>query len=386
MFQRELTWFFVTFAERFRQGTREAFEVVMLLALGHLFGCYNPKQFAEHAGIPHQNLYKRLKSLRLYLVKRMLFEFMVAQAAERLKAVVGKSAATVSRANIGLRVDNSVIDRVGRLLRCTWSWYSGRFKKVLNGQDLLGVVLTVGGMVFPLHLLFCSKQGRANTDKPSLLLSMLAQLKEAFQREGIDITAFPITLDSWFVSQPLREALLKLGFTKIILAGKGNYVFTGDGEKRSASGWKKHLTLTPGLWGIDVPAKRMVATSPTFGKVGLLFYQKATTRNYYLIDFSKNLLRGAEIWHIWKQHSLIEAFWKLLKSTFKIKEMRLQGDGLYTGLLIKIVAYLLAINIKMKNRTVSNAPLPTMLRTLARTYDLRHILEEHFHGALTTTY
>jgi hypothetical protein len=26
------------------------------------------------------------------------------------------------------------------------------------------------------------------------------------------------------------------------------------------------------LWGIDVAAKRMVATSPTFGKVGLLFY------------------------------------------------------------------------------------------------------------------
>ena len=316
----------------------------------------------------------------------MLFEFMVAQAAEHLKAVVGKSAATVSRANIGLRVDNSVIDRVGRLLRCTWSWYSGRFKKVLNGQDLLGVVLTVGGVVFPLHLVFCSKQGRANTDKPSLLLSMLAQLKEAFQREGIDITAFPITLDSWFVSQPLREELLKLGFTKIIIAGKGNYVFTVDHEKRSASQWKKHLSLTPGLWGIDVAAKRMVATSPTFGKVGLLFYQKFTTRNYYLIDFSKNLLRGAEIWHIWKQHSLIEAFWKLLKSTFKIKEMRLQGDGLYTGLLIKIVAYLLAINIKMKNRTVSNSPLPTMLRTLARTYDLRQVLDEHFHGALATTY
>ena len=52
------------------------------------------------------------------------------------------------------------------------------------------------------------------------------------------------------------------------------------------------------------------------------------------MDFSKSPMRGAEIWHIWKQHHAIETFWKLLKSVLKIKAMQLQGDGLYTALLI----------------------------------------------------
>jgi len=30
-------------------------------------------------------------------------------------------------------------------------------------------------------------------------------------------------MDSWFVSQPLRQRLHDLGFTKIIIAGKSNY-------------------------------------------------------------------------------------------------------------------------------------------------------------------
>ena len=39
-----------------------------------------------------------------------------------------------------LSIDNSVMDRFGNLLRCTWSWYSGRYHKVIRGQDLLGLV------------------------------------------------------------------------------------------------------------------------------------------------------------------------------------------------------------------------------------------------------
>ena len=193
MLEDALRWYFVTFGQEFRQGKKEAFELVMFLSLAHFFGLYNPKQLADFLGIPHQRLYSELKTWSLYRLKKLLFRFMVRQAVEELKPILEKSAATKSRAGISLSVDNSVIDRLGRLLRCTWSWYSGRAKKVVNGQDLLGVVLTLNRRVFPLHLLFVSKQGHANTDKPSLLLSMLKELKEAFQEEGIDITGFPIT-------------------------------------------------------------------------------------------------------------------------------------------------------------------------------------------------
>ena len=66
---------------------------------------------------------------------------------------------------------------------------------MVHGQDLLGIVLSIKGRVLPLHLVFCSKQGRAHTDKPSLLLAMFSQLKEAFLQEGIDLTELPITMD-----------------------------------------------------------------------------------------------------------------------------------------------------------------------------------------------
>ena len=378
MLDPALSWFFLTFGKEFRQGKLVAFQPLMFLALAHFFGGYNPKQLADFLGIPHQKLYAQLKEWSLYYLREMLTCFMVKQAVERLKPVLAKSPATLSRAGITLSVDNSVIDRLGRLLRCTWSWYSGRWKKVVNGQDLLGVVLTLGGVVFPLGLWFCSKQGRANTDKPSLLIALLARLKEAFAREGIDITAFPITLDSWFVSEWLRQHLYALGFSKIILAGKGNYVFTIGGKKQKASLWKKEITLSQTQWGIEVPAGRVQAISPTFGEIVVLFYQKSTTRNYYLMDFSKSPMRGAEIWHIWKQHHAIETFWKLLNSGLKIKAMQLQGNGLYTALLIKVLAYVLAIRVQAK-RGFSELSITQIMRKIQREYDLKTLLKEHFH-------
>ena len=106
-----------------------------------------------------------------------------------------------------LSIDNSVMDRFGKLLRCTWSWFSGRYHKVIRGQDFLGIVLTVNHIAVPLHLLFCPKQGRYNTNKADLLIFILTRLKAEFDREGIDITQIPLTMDSWFVSEPLRKRL-----------------------------------------------------------------------------------------------------------------------------------------------------------------------------------
>jgi hypothetical protein len=322
MWQQEFTWFFACFHHEFRQGNLIAFEGLMGLALAHFFGLYNPKQLADFLGIPHQKLYAQLKDWSVYYLKEMLIRFMVKQAVEHLKPVFGQSAATQSRAGMTLSIDNSVMDRFGKLLRCTWNWFSGRYHKVIRGQDLLGIVLTINHIALPLHLLFCPKQGRYNTNKADVLIFMLSRLKVAFHREGIDLTKIPLTMDSWFVSQPLRERLHRLGFTKIIIAGKSNYTFTIDGKKQDASTWKKELVLYDDKWGIDVPSCRVQGHSPTFGSITLFFFQKSTTRSFYLMNFSKISMRGAEIWHIWKQHSLIECFWKILKSIFHIRAMQ----------------------------------------------------------------
>src|SRR5207247_9501223 len=114
------------------------------------------------------------------------------------------------------------------------------------------MVLTIHHIAFPLHLLFCPKQGRYQTTKAELLIFMLTQLKTAFLREGIDITQLPLTMDSAYVSQELRERLHQLGFIDIIIAGKGNYAFTIDAQKWDKPTCKKGLMLEEHRWGIDV--------------------------------------------------------------------------------------------------------------------------------------
>ena len=308
MWQQEFLWFFTLFHQEFRKNNPIAFEVLVVLAVAHLFGFYNPKQLSDFLDIPHQSFYTELKGWSVYHVKKMLRLFMVKQAAEKLKPVMNKSGSTRSRAGVTLSIDNSVMDRFGKLLRCTYNWFSGRHHKVIRGQDLLGIVLTIHHIALPLHLLFCPKQGRYHTTKADLLIFMLKQLKSAFHHEGIDITQLPLTFDSGYVSQELRDRLHQLGFSHIIIAGKGNYVFTIDGQKQEASTWKKDLILQAPRWGIDVPACRIWGESPTFGSLVLFFFRKSTTRSYYLMNFSQVSLRGAEIWHIWQQHHVIECF------------------------------------------------------------------------------
>jgi hypothetical protein len=384
MWQQELTWFFAIFHHEFRKNNPIAFEVLMVLALANLFGFYNPKQLADFLEIPHQKFYAELKDWSVYHVKKMLLRFMVKQAAEKLKPVMAKSGPTQSRAGMSLSIDNSVMDRFGKLIRCTYSWFSGRYHKVIRGQDLLGIVLTIHHIALPLHLLFCPKQGRYHTKKADLLIFMLKQLKAEFHREGIDITQLPLTLDSGYVSQELRLRLHQLGFSKIIIAGKGNYVFTIKGEKHDASTWKKELVLQDSKWGIDVPSCRVWGYSPTFGSVILFFFRKTTTRSYYLMNFSESSMRGAEMWHVWKQHHVIECFWKIMKSIFHIRSMQLQGDGLYTALLIKVLSYLLALRVQA-NGVFSKLTMTQIMRKLRREEELGDFLATHFHAPFSIT-
>jgi len=384
MWQQEFLWFFTIFHHEFRKNNGVAFETLMVLAVAHLFGFYNPKQLADFLEVPHQQFYTELKDWSVYHVKKMLLRFMVKQAAEKLKPVMSKSAATRSRAGTTLSIDNSVMDRFGKLLRCTWSWYSGRYHKVIRGQDLLGIVFTIHHIAFPLHLLFCPKQGRYHTTKADLLIFMLIQLKTAFLREGIEITQLPLTMDSAYVSQALRARLHQLGFIDIIIAGKSNYVFTIDGQKWDASTWKKVMMLEEPTWGIDVPSCRIWGESPTFGLLILFFFRKSTTRSYYLMNFSQRSLRGAEIWHIWKQHHAIEGFWKIMKSIFQFRSMHLQGDGLYTALLIKVFAYLLALRLQAEG-VFSKLTITEIMRKLRREADLRDFLVTHFHTTFSIT-
>jgi len=121
MWQQEFIWFLTIFHHEFRKNNAVAFETLLVLAVANLFGFYNPKQVADFLDVPHQQFYTVLKNWSVYQVKKMLLCFMVKQAAKQLKPLMSKSASTRSRAGVTLSIDNSVMDRCGRLLRCTWN-------------------------------------------------------------------------------------------------------------------------------------------------------------------------------------------------------------------------------------------------------------------------
>src|SRR5215475_2437865 len=99
MWQQELIWFFAIFHHEFRKNNPIAFEVLMVLAIAHLFGFYNPKQLADFLDLPHQKFYAELKDWSVYHVKKMLLRFMVKQAAEKLRPAMNKSASRIGKLN-----------------------------------------------------------------------------------------------------------------------------------------------------------------------------------------------------------------------------------------------------------------------------------------------
>ena len=68
-----------------------------------------------------------------------------------------------------------------------------------------------------------------------------------------------------------------------------------------------------------------------------------------------------------------------MQSIFQLRSMHLQGDGLYTALLIKVFAYLLALRLKAQG-VFSKLTLTEIMRQLRREADLRDFLATHFHA------
>ena len=100
------------------------------------------------------------------------------------------------------------------------------------------------------------------------------------------------------------------------------------------------------------------------------------------MDLSRVPGRSAEIWKVWEQHHRIEQFWRLLKSVFRIKSIQLRGDGLYAGLLIKVIAYLMVLQLKAQ-KAFKNLSVVQILRKIRREGSLDTLINEHFHALIS---
>ena len=373
-----MTYFQQILYSNFRKLNYEIVETLLLLSSGHLFGLYNPNQVAEALEIPKATLYRHLKGLSLYQWKAMSVRLGCSVCVDALRDAEAKSASTQSRWRITISVDDSILPRYAQALAYCYKWWSKKHNNAVRSQNLLAITIKIGERIIPLNTRLVSKQGSANTDKPSCLLSMIQEVLDAFDAEGIDLRKYPITFDSWYGSKKLIDALSDLGFTCILIHGKSNYVMEIDAKTAKLSEHKKDVKLLSQQWGCDKSVRRLRAKSPTFGELVRLFFAYGGKTQTMMV-FGKPL-RSAEILHIWSQHHGIERFWRHLKSDVCISAMSLhQRDGAYGALGVKIISYLMIQHVSCSTRLTFHQ---IKLR-LSGERQMLSIISAHFHEQST---
>ncbi len=316
----------------FRDMTSALSETLLLLSTGHLFGLYNPNQVADALGVSKNRLYRDLKAMSLYQWKSLLVGVSSTIALEAIRQVESKSAATRSRRCITISVDDTNDPRYAKTLSYCYKWWSKGKNGAIHCRNILAITLKIGDVILPLNIRIVSKQGRGNTDKPTCFRTMIKEVLDVFDAQGIDLRKYPIPFDSWYGSKDLIETLIGLGFTCVLVHGKSNYVMEINGQIAKLSAHKKTVKLHTHQWGCDKPMRRFQAKSPTFGELVLL-------------------LRAAEILHIWSQHHGIEQFWRHLKTDLRLSAMSLHHrNGAYGALGIKILSYLMIQQVSCSTR------------------------------------
>ena len=377
---QSITFFQELFSTVFTVNSQNAIEVLLMLASGHIFDIFTPNHLVQTLCIDKNKVYSAIKAWSVFLSRKLLLVTGCHIASMLIKYNTSKSPATLSRLRITLCVDDTVIDRAGKLISLTYNWFSSKRDKPINGQNIIAITIKIGKRIIPLNVRPVSKQGRANTSKPDIFRDMLREVLFFFKQEGIDLTQYPITFDSWYGSKKLVDMLSEEGFTQILIHAKGNYVFTIDGKKQKLSAHKKNIQFDESAWGCKgIPVARKSAESPTFGKVLLLFFKDGEKVKCIMV-FGKKL-RASEIRSIWKQHHSIECFWRRLKTDLQIHKVRMRDrEGVYAMVGIKLVAYLLMEHLSFQTGLTFH-----QLKIQAkREIDICSFFSEHFHSLLVS--
>lgn len=360
-----------------KQECREFVEILLVLLVGLLWGLYNPHQLAQQLGVNPAEFYAALHRLSAREWRQLLETIMLEQALERLQHYQQRSDATRSRLQATLCVDDSVVKRFGRVLSYVWRWYSGQFRQVVLGQDLVGITLHINNEIIPLRLVWVSKQGSGPTSKPEVLLKELSALKAYFAAHGIDLTHLGLSLDSWWLSVELSAALSELGFDKQVIAAKAVLRLEDETGNASLGERKRKAELAAG-WGHTRPAQRLRGRNPTLGPVVVILFAHPRSKTFGLVCPARPL-RTCEGLRIWAGHQAVETFWKRLKHWLGLGQMQVRGRrGSWAELCLRVLAYFLAAILGMPQEMT----LAQLQHALRREGTFAELIGEHFHGAV----
>jgi len=360
-----------------KQEAREFVEIILVLLVGLLWGLYNPHQLAQQLGVNPAEFYATLHRLSAREWRQLLETIMLEQALAHLQHYQQRSAPTRSRLHATLCVDDSVVRRFGRVLSYVWRWYSGQFRQVVSGQDLVGITLHLEDQIIPLRLIWVSKQGSGPTAKPEVLLKELAALQAYFAASGIDLTHLGISLDSWWLSVELSKALQELGFDKQVMAAKAVLRLEDETGNLSLGERKLKAELNSG-WGHPRPAQRLRGHNPTLGQTVVILFAHPRSKTFGLVCPARPL-RTCEGLRLWAGHQAVETFWKRLKRWLGLGQMQGRGRrGSWAELCLRVLAYFLAAILGMPQEVT----LAQLQHALRREGTFAELIGEHFHGVV----
>src|SRR5207253_535997 len=98
------------------QERKDFVEIMMVLMVGTLCGLYNPNQVAQQLEISPKQFYEKLREMSPEAWRGLLNRMMMESAVSKLQKYTEASAATKSRLNGTISVDDSVVKRLGKML------------------------------------------------------------------------------------------------------------------------------------------------------------------------------------------------------------------------------------------------------------------------------
>ena len=129
------------FDNNFTRCDQESVEIMLMLSYGHMFDIFTPNQLIQTLGLDKNNVYDAINSWSIHHLRKLFLNAGISQVKEFVSEVLTMSPATLSRMRITLCVDDTVIDRMGKLMSLTYSWFSGRHGHPVNGQNIIAITI-----------------------------------------------------------------------------------------------------------------------------------------------------------------------------------------------------------------------------------------------------
>lgn len=343
--------FQIKFGKLLRKKHKGAGELLVLLSIGLMQGWTSVNALSTHLGIPKDKCYNHLKSLPLRKWRELFKSCFLGEAIDLLSDLAEKSASTISKAGASLQIDDSVLRKwMGH--HYFYSWYSGQYKKVVKGYDVVVVTLVIKGQVLPLAFWIMSKKG-SYTNRPNRAADLVSELKQEFKSQGVSLEKIPVSADAAFLTSDLVDTLKEQGF-RLVLGTKGQYrvhlhKYKQVYQEKSVSirevfKQKDYETLPEKSWGIQGKVLAQKIKSAKWGKALLLEkIQLGKPKRVLAFGFH----RVAQADRVWKNHHKVEWVFRALKHLLGWGKYALQGNkGVYATVVIPFLAFAILSHIR----------------------------------------